>query len=56
MSKPSPFRYIKSNPGVIRLAVTLYVRFPLSLRNVENLPHERSIVVGLERRALETRR
>ena len=43
MSKPSPFRYFKTSPEVIRLAVMMYVRFPLSLRNVEDLLHERGI-------------
>jgi transposase-like protein len=33
---------------VIRLAVMLYVRFPLSLRNVEDLLHERGIEVSHE--------
>ena len=28
-----PFRYFKTSPEIIRLAVMLYVRFPLSLRN-----------------------
>jgi len=39
----SPFRYFKTSPEVIRLAVLLYVRFPLSLRNVEDLLFERGI-------------
>jgi len=44
MSKPdNPFRYFNSSPEVIRLVVMLYVRFPLSLRNVEDLPFERGI-------------
>ena len=33
----SPFRYFKASPEVIRLAVMLYVNYPLSLRNVEDL-------------------
>ena len=33
----SPFRYFKTSPGIIRLAVMMQVRFPLSLRNVEDL-------------------
>ena len=37
MIKHSPFRYFKTSPEIIRLAVMLYVRFPLSLRNVEYL-------------------
>ena len=41
MTKHSPFRYFKTSPEVIRLAIMLYVRFPLSLRNVEDLLHER---------------
>jgi putative transposase len=41
-SKPaSPFRYFNSSPEVIRLVVMMYVRFPLSLRNVEDLLFER---------------
>lgn len=40
---PSPFRYFHSSPEVIRLVVMLYIRFPLSLRNVEDLLFERGI-------------
>lgn len=43
MTKRSPFKYFKTSPEIIRLAVMLYVRFPLSLRNVEDLLHERGI-------------
>lgn len=40
MSKPdNPFRYFNSSPEVIRLVVMLYVRFPMSLRNVEGPCH-----------------
>ena len=39
----SPFRYFNSSSEVIRLVVMLYVRFPLSLRNVEDLLAERGI-------------
>ena len=39
----NPFRYFKTSPEVIRLAVLMYVRFPLSLRNVEGLLFERGI-------------
>jgi len=48
MTQRSPFRYFKTSPGIIRLAVILYVRFPLSLRNVEDLLHERGIEVSHE--------
>ena len=40
---PSPFRYFKSSPEVIRLVVLMYVKYPLSLRNVEDLLFERGI-------------
>ena len=39
----NPFRYYKTSPDIIRLAVLMYVRFPLSLRQVEDLLHERGI-------------
>ncbi len=42
--KPAnPFRYFHSSPEVIRLVVMMYIRFPLSLRNVEDLLFERGI-------------
>ena len=41
----NPFRYFKTSPEIIQLAVMMYVRFPLSLRNVEDLLHERGIDV-----------
>ena len=43
-AKPfSPFRYFNSSPDVIRLVVMMYVKYPLSLRNVEDLLFERGI-------------
>ena len=39
----SPFRYFNSSPEVIRLTMMMYVRFPLSLRQVEYLLFERGI-------------
>jgi putative transposase len=41
------FRYFKTTPEIIRLAVMIYVRFPISLRNVEDLLHERGIDISL---------
>jgi putative transposase len=38
-----PFRQFDSSPEVIRLVVMMYVRSPLSLRNVEDLLFERGI-------------
>jgi putative transposase len=48
MPNPVSFRYFKTSPEIIQLAVKLYVRFPLSLRNVEDLLHERGVDVGYE--------
>ena len=50
MSKLNPFRYFKTSPEVIRLAVMMYVRFPLSLRNVEDPLHERGSATSATRR------
>jgi putative transposase len=48
MTKRSPFRYFKTSPEVIRLAVMMYIRFRLSLRNVEDLLHEHGIDISHE--------
>jgi len=48
MTKRCPFRHLKTSPEVIRLAVTKYIRFPLSLRNVGDLLHERGIDICRE--------
>lgn len=48
MTKRDPFKYFKTSPEIIRLAAMLYVRFPLSLRNVEDLLHERGVDVSYE--------
>ena len=48
MAKRDSFKYFISSPEIIRLAVMLYVRFPLSLRIVEDLLHERGIDVSYE--------
>ena len=42
-SLKSPFRYFNISPEVIRLVVMMYVKYPLSLRNVEDLLAERGI-------------
>ena len=44
----NPFRYFNSSPEVIRLVVMMYVRYPLSLRNVEDLLAERGIEISHE--------
>jgi len=48
MTTPDPFKGFHSSPEIIRLAVMLYVRFPLSLRNVEDLLHERGVDISHE--------
>ena len=39
----NPFRYFNSSPEVIRLAVMMDIRYPLLLRQVEDLLFERGI-------------
>jgi putative transposase len=48
MTRPALFRYFKTWPEISRMAVMMYVRFPLSLRNVEDLLHERGIDITHE--------
>ena len=44
----NPFRYFNSSPEIIRLAVLMYVKYPLSLRNVQDLLAERGIDISHE--------
>src|SRR5260370_32830582 len=44
----NPFRCFNSSPEVIRLVVMMYVRYPLSVRNVEDLLAERGIDISHE--------
>ena len=37
MTKRFSFCYFKTSPEIIRLAVMMYIRFPLYLRNVKDL-------------------
>ena len=39
----NPFRYFKTSSEIIRLALMMYARFPLSLRQVEDLLDARGI-------------
>jgi putative transposase len=43
MTAENPFKYFKTSPKIIRLAVMYYVRYPLSFRQVEDILHERKI-------------
>jgi putative transposase len=47
-SVSNPFRYFNSSPEVIRLVLMMYVRFPLSLRNVEDLTPKRDKAAALK--------
>jgi putative transposase len=44
----NPFRYFNSSPEVIRLVVMMYIRYPLSLRQVEDILFERGIDISHE--------
>ena len=44
----NPFRFFNSSPEVIRLTVMMYIRYPLSLRQVEDLLFERGIDISHE--------
>ncbi len=44
----NPFKYFKTSPEIIRLAVMLYIRYPLSLRQVEDILFERGIEICYE--------
>ena len=49
------FKDFHSGPEIIRLAVMMYVRFPLSLRNVEDLLHECRIEICISNNNLYRR-
>jgi putative transposase len=44
----NPLKYFNSSPEVILLVVMMYVGYPLSLRNVEDLLPERGINISHE--------
>ena len=48
MTNRLPFKNFKTSSEIIGVVGMLYVRFPLSLRNIEDLLHERSIEVSHE--------
>lgn len=48
MTQRSPFREAKTSPEIIRLAAMLYVRCPLSLRDIKDLLHGRGIEISYE--------
>jgi len=48
MTTCSPFKYFKTSPEIIRLAVMYYIRYPLSFRQVEDILHERGVDICYE--------
>ena len=48
MSEPRIFQCFTTSSQIIRIAVMMHVRHPLSLRNVEDLLHGRGIDIAHE--------
>lgn len=48
MSHARIFRSFKTSPEINRLAMTMYVRYPLSLRNLDDLLPERRTYITYE--------
>ena len=48
MTQRKHIRYRTVSPEIIQLAVILYVRFPFSMRNLEDLLHKRGVDVSYE--------
>ena len=48
MSNKNPFKYFKTSPEIIRLAVMYYLRYPLSFRQVEDILHDRGMDISYE--------
>jgi hypothetical protein len=46
LESSAPCRYFNSSPEVIHLVVMMHARYPLSLRNVEDLLAERGINIS----------
>jgi putative transposase len=46
MTQRPPFRYFNTSPKIIRLVGMLFIRFPQSLRNVEDLLDELGIEIS----------
>jgi putative transposase len=44
----NPFKFFKTSPKIIRLAVMYDVRYPLSFRQVEDVLHERGIDICMK--------
>ena len=48
LESSAPCRYFNRSPEVIHLVVMMYARYPLSLRNIEDLLAERGINISHE--------
>jgi hypothetical protein len=51
----NPFRYFNGSPEVIRVAVMMYIRYPLSPRRVEDPRFERDVDIRHETARLPVR-
>ena len=47
MTQPNLFEWFKTSAEIIRLAITICVRYPLSLRNGEDLLHEQNACIAI---------
>jgi transposase-like protein len=56
MTQASPFKWFKTSPEIIDLAVMMYVRFPLSLRSVEDLHEVQPLAMAPRRELREDKR
>jgi len=56
MANKNSFKYFKTTPEIIRLAVMYYVLCPLSFRQVEDILHEHGIDMGLLRKTVTVQR
>lgn len=45
---PNVFKGFTSSPELVRLVMMIYIRFPISPQNVEDLLHERCIDITNE--------
>jgi putative transposase len=46
MTTENTFKYFKTSPKIISLAVMYYMRYPLSFRQVEDILYERGTLRG----------
>lgn len=47
MTRQSPFRYFRTSPEIVLPTVRIFIYFPLSLRNEDDLLDQRALEVSL---------